>query len=337
MDLSQWVRIAIAILPVLIFLVLLVLLDSFKLVAQRAILTSIALGAVAALAALVVNTGIGAAIPISPTAFRRYVSPLVEEGMKALPIVFLIRRSRVGFNVDAALHGFAVGAGFACAENLFYMRMLADSPVALWLVRGLGTAMMHGTATAIFATVSKMIMDRSSIVRSRFFVAGFLFAAALHSGFNHCVLPPLQMTALLLVIPPVVFIAVFDRSARATRAWLGTGFDKNAELLEMITTGDIQTTPVGQYLRALQQHFVPAVVADMLCYLRIRTELSMRAKVYLIAKEAGLDFDVGHGLKADLEELAFLERSIGATGRVALQPFLHTSRRELWQLALLER
>ena len=337
MSLPLWERAAVAIVPVFLFLVLLVLLDSFKLVSRRAVFASIGLGAACALVALLLNTGVARVLPLQPSVLLRYIAPALEETLKALPVVFLIRRSRVGFNVDAALHGFAVGAGFACVENLLYLGVLGDSGLALWLVRGLGTAIMHGTSTAIFATMSKSLADRSPVIRVQSFVPGFLAAAVLHSAFNHCVVNPAAMAAIMLFVLPVAFVAIFDRSARATRAWLGTGFDKSSELLEMITTGDIHATPVGQYLRNLQQHFAPAVVADMLCYLRVFTELSMRAKVSLIAKEAGLQFDVGHDLRSDLDELAFLEKSIGPTGRMALRPFLPSNRRELWQMALLER
>ena len=44
--------------------------------------------------------------------------------MKAAFIVVLIARRRVGFLVDAAVQGFAVGAGFAVVENIEYLRTL---------------------------------------------------------------------------------------------------------------------------------------------------------------------------------------------------------------------
>ena len=52
---------------------------------------------------------------------RRYsilVSPLLEELLKAIYIVWLLRRNKVGFVVDAATYGFAVGTGFAFIENI---------------------------------------------------------------------------------------------------------------------------------------------------------------------------------------------------------------------------
>ena len=79
------------------------------------------------------------------------------------------------------------------------------------------------------------------------------------------------------------------------------------------------------------------VVADMLCYLRIHLELSLRAKGILIAREAGVELPIDDEVRADFKEMRFLERSIGKTGKMAILPFLRSSSRDLWQLYVLDR
>ena len=93
-------------------------------------------------------------------AFSRFIAPATEETAKGAFIVYLILRRRIGFPVDAAQLGFAVGTGFAVVENLQYLRVLSGAGVVLWLVRGLGTAMLHGATTAIFAMLSQTAADR---------------------------------------------------------------------------------------------------------------------------------------------------------------------------------
>jgi hypothetical protein len=73
----------------------------------------------------------------------------------------------------------------------------------------------------------------------------------------------------------------------------------------------------------------------MLCFLRIHLELSIRAKGLLIAREAGLRIVPDEATHANLRELKYLERSIGRTGLLALQPMLGTSSRDLWQIHML--
>ena len=73
---------------------------------------------------------------------------------------------RIGFLVDAAIFGFAVGTGFALAENLYYLHLAAEAGMGTWIVRGFGTALMHGGATALFAVMG-LARDRARGARER--------------------------------------------------------------------------------------------------------------------------------------------------------------------------
>ena len=324
-----------SVIPVIAFLVLLVLMDSFKLITRLTVLRSLLVGALTAFVALYVNTWMldrtGVDLPI----FRRYLSPVIEESAKALSIVFLVRSRRIGFMVDAAIHGFAVGAGFALVENVHYLRMMHDAGVFLWIVRGFGTAIIHGSTTAIFATLAKSLSDRRGTAALSVFLPPLGLAIVIHALFNHFVLPPLAMTALLLVVMPLLFIVVFEQSEKATRGWIGMSFDSRMELLELILSGEVHDSHVGTYLQSLRDRFPPVIVADMLCYLRIYSELSMRAKAMHIAREAGLKVQVGADVHANIEELKYLGKSIGRTGRLALAPFLGSSAHDVWEMRAL--
>jgi RsiW-degrading membrane proteinase PrsW (M82 family) len=130
--------------PVLAFLAALLYLDSYKLVALRTVVVVVVLGVVAAIVSYFVNGAILSSTTIDRTTLARYVAPVVEEIAKALIVVGLVRANRVGFLVDAAILGFAAGTGFALVENLQYQRLAPEAGVGLWIVRGFGTAIMHG-------------------------------------------------------------------------------------------------------------------------------------------------------------------------------------------------
>jgi RsiW-degrading membrane proteinase PrsW (M82 family) len=330
------VQVLVALLPVLAFLVALLLMDSFKLLSRRSVLQALLAGAVAALVGARLHGALIDAWPLSSAALSRYVAPLTEELLKAAWIAWLIRRQRVGFLVDAAILGFAVGTGFSLVENVEYLRAIAEPRMFLWIVRGFGTAVLHGATTAIFALVSKALADRRSEATLVHLVPGYLLAAALHSLFNHFVLPPMAQTALLLVALPVVVLFVFERSERATRHWLGVGLDDELELLDSILSGTVLATRIGSYLHSLKAHFPGEAVADMLCLLRIHLELSIRAKGLLLAQESGLAMPVGEDARAKLKELRYLEGAIGRTGLLAVKPVLRRSSRDLWQIYKLE-
>ena len=204
-------------------------------------------------------------------------------------------------------------------------------------MRGLGTAIMHGSTTAIVAILAKDLSDRHGSQALHWFLPGLLLAVGVHSFFNHLLLNPLLTTALLLLAMPLLLLGVFERSEQSTRQWLGSNLDSDVELLELILSERMADSRVGRYLESLRTRFPGPVVADMLCLLRIHLELSLSAKGILLARSAGIRIPADAPVRADFEELRFLERSIGPTGKLAILPFLRTSSRELWQLHMLEQ
>jgi protease PrsW len=331
------VNAAIALVPVLGFLLLLQVMDSFKLVRPASVLTAILSGAGVALVCLGLHEWFVEASDIDVTVFSRYVAPLTEETLKAAFIVYLLFAGRVGFLVDAAVQGFAVGAGFALVENIDYLRHLSDASLPLWLVRGLGTAMLHGATMSVFAMISKTLLDRRNERRVLALLPGLAVAVLVHAAFNHVVLPPLAMTAVLLLVLPLVIVLVFQRSEAATREWVGAGLDLELELLALVKSEHFMLTRFGRYLQELRARFGGVVVADMFCLLRLEIELSVEARAMLIAREAGLEIPVTDDLEASLEELAHLRWSIGPTGLLALKPLQVTSSRDRWHRHLLAR
>lgn len=327
--------VAVSILPVFLFLGALVLIDSYKLVALRAILLSVLAGAVAALASYGLNIWLRDALGLDVARYSMYVAPIVEESLKAAFVIYLLQSSKVGFVVDAAIHGFAIGTGFGFLENLYYLQASSDATLWTWIVRGFGTAIMHGGTTAIVAMVSKTFHNRLDRFGPHLLLPGLSVAVVLHSLYNHFLLHPLLATALIVLVFPYLSIAVFQHSERDTEAWLGAGFDTDQELLRVIRSGQISETPVGSYLKTLRSSFPAEVIVDMLCLLRLHAELSIRAKGVLMMREAGFDAAPDPNLKDRFEELRYLQNSIGRTGLLAIHPFLHTSTRHLWQLNML--
>lgn len=325
---------ALALLPVLLLLVGLWFMDSFKLVPWRAVLRSLAGGAAAAvLAALVLGLAPFQQLPLP--VLVGYAGPIVEECAKAALVAWLVATRRVGFLVDAALLGFAVGAGFALVENIAYLRELADVPLTLWLVRGLGTAVMHGGTTAVFAMLGRQLTDRFPRRGWVMFAPGLLAAIVVHATFNRLLLPPLAQTALTVAVLPLLMVVVFERSERVTREWVGAGLDLDLALLQLVSSEHFDVTPFASYLRSLKTSFPGPVVADMFCLLRLELELSVQARALILARGAGLHLPGDEDLDTALGEYAFLKRSIGRTGLLALRPARVASDRDDWHGHLL--
>lgn len=316
----------------LVFLFALELVDTYKLVTLRRVLRTIAIGCGVALVCYSLNTGIFALGSIPPSTWARGGAPILEEIAKGAYVFWLIRTHRVGFMVDAAITGFAIGAGFAIVENLFYLPELAPAGLLTCAVRGLGTAVMHGGTTAIFGIVS---INRAEIRRSQaalVFLPGLSIAVMIHLAYNQPFLAPPVAAGILLVSLPAAFSFIFWRSEKALERWVGTKLDKDIDLLHMISTGTFSASHAGSYLQSLEQTFGPLILADMLCYLQMSLELSAQAKGDLLRREIGFPVTPDPELPARLRELSFLENNLGLAGKLALAPLLGSSHRDAWEI-----
>jgi len=330
-------RVTVSLLPVLLFLLALSLLDSYKLVRRRSLTIAIVFGCLAAAASLGINTVLMDAISVEDIVYKRYGAPIVEELLKSVYLIYLISTRRVGFMVDAAISGFAVGAGFAIFENAYYVEELGPQRVVIWIVRGFGTAIMHGGTAAIFALMSKSLFDQRDTRGLSVYLPGFLVAVVLHSFYNHFILSPILSTIIIHFTLPLVILAVFYRSERATRRWLGSQFDTDQELMEIIKSGRVSDTHIGVFFRSIRESFPPETVVDMLCYLSIHVELAINAKGLLLMREAGFDPKPSPDTAQKLAELKHLQKNIGRTGRLAIHPLVQSSHRDLWQIHMLGR
>ncbi len=325
-----------ALTPVALFLLGLVYLDSFKLVGPWPVLGAIVAGAGAALGALWLNPVLIGALSWDFSTYTRYGSPWVEELLKAVPLVWLLARNRIGFPVDAAIFGFAVGTGFAMAENVYYLGEHPGARAIVWLVRGFGTALLHGGAAAAFTILVQVRADRSSGLAAALLPA-WLAAVVIHSFYNPFFLSPLASTLLILTTLPLLVGALFVQSEQSLRRWLGEGFDADADLVGQLQSGRFRESHAGEYLERLRRQFEGRVVADMLCFLRLHAELSLRAKGVLMMREQGFDPPHDPEVGEKLQELDYLRATIGRTGMRALLPLVGTGSRELWQLFMLRK
>ncbi len=325
----------IAFLPIITFLVVMYMMDSFQLVKTKDVAVAILVGFFVAILAVFVNNGLMNLLDLESVDVSRFVAPVTEEILKILFIIYVIRVNKVGFMVDAAILGFAVGAGFAIIENFYYMNYLTDAGILTWFVRGFGTAIMHGGATAIAAVICKDLADRKNWPFPLVYLPGLMAAIVIHALFNMFILPPITMALIVILTLPAIFVAIFKKSESNTREWLGTGLDSDMEMLRILLAGNITDTRIGNYIKSIENNFPPTVVGDLICYLRIYLELSVEAKGILIMKNSGIELPLSPLVEAQFSELNYLDSQIGKTGKLAIQPLLKLNNTDLWQLSMM--
>src|SRR5215210_138786 len=191
MPIAEIIDWSVALVPVLVMVGLFIWLDVFKLMTIWETLGLLLLGAVAAGAAYPVSGVFLDQLPLGFSTYSRFAAPWIEETLKGAVIVGLFAFNRIGFKLDAVISGFAVGAGFSVVENMIYLTRFPELTASVWMVRGLGTAVMHGTTLAILAAIAHEFAEREMRQEAReyrfnllWFVPGLLAAVALHTLFN---------------------------------------------------------------------------------------------------------------------------------------------------------
>ncbi len=327
-------RIISALLPVILFLILLLVLDSFKLVRKSLLMWAIISGVVCAGSAYLLNTELMVLLNLDLKKLYTFTSPLIEETLKMIPVLIFLRKHRIGFLIDGAIYGFAIGTGFALVENIYFLFQLPDTSIWLWIARGFGTAVMHGGTTSILAMIFTLTIERKKFTGMYYF-AGWILAVGIHICFNLFLMPPLQEAILIITVISVVEICVFKASELSLRNWLEMEFDSEMKLINMIHRGNFASTKPGVYLMSLKKHFSSVVIFDMLAYISLYLELSIRAKAQLMLHETGLPPNKDPEIAGKLQELQTLENNIGRTGKFAISPILRMSRKDLWKWSLL--
>jgi hypothetical protein len=194
---------------------------------------------------------------------------------------------------------------------------------------------MHGGSTSILTIVIMQSYDKRKSYGLAFFY-GWIAAVVIHSFFNHFVFPPFATMVFTLTVIAFFEVFIFRFSERSLRKWLELEFDSEVKLLMMIRKGKFSTTHSGEYLNNIKSRFSQLVVFDMLAYISLYLDLSIKAKSRLMLKEAGMPVERDPDINDKLSELKSLERNIGVTGLLAVKPILRTSRKDLWKWSTLK-
>ena len=238
------IKALIALVPVIVCLTVFERLDAFKLVNLTEIVALLLAGGALTVISYFANGGVLDEFPVGFDDYARYVAPAVEEFMKAALIVGLFAFNRIGYMIDAAIAGFTIGAGFALAENIFYLREFTSADLGVWIVRGFGTALMHGGAAAMMSVLSLVLYarrlraDASSFrLNLLLFTPGLAVAILLHMAFNHFPEEPLIAMMVALVATPLGLLGLFAIGESYAHRWLAEDSRAHQALLDTMRDG----------------------------------------------------------------------------------------------------
>jgi len=333
-----------ALVPVLLLLAVFSWLDAFRLMNFKEILLLLFLGGVAAVASYPVSGAFIDTLPIGFSNYSRFVAPWIEEAIKGAVIIMLFWFNRVGYKLDAVITGFAIGAGFSVIENIIYLTRFPDYGAGTWLVRGLGTAVMHGATLAILAAVAHELAERESRESAGefnfnllWFLPGFLIAVALHTLFNQ--LPDRPMLAMMgaALFTPLAILAIFHFGTAEAGRWLAAECKEHKAQLDALRAGKWPKGQAARRIEALCRRLEPEMVKRVKRYWELQAWLVVQAEETLMEEASGdADFDVAE-VRAAFDEMAGLRRAMGKSIFSALKALLPFSRNDYWEVSELRQ
>ena len=324
-----------ALLPIAIYIYVVYRLDNFALLSVRRLLTLVASGMGAAIVCFGLFELTGRILPQEVSDFA---DPVMEEVIKAIPLLILARQKKIVFFIDSVICGAAVGGGFSILENVLYMVLGDTLGMGTLLFRGLEVALIHMGCSASIA-VALMFMVRLSerrktgqtVNRSDVAMATFLLilSPVLHVLHNIFHFAPMMQFVLVLGVIAALLVWIYQYDEEMIHRWLDRGLDTQVNLLQSIRDGSLNETNTGRFLMSVKKSFPPEVFFDVICYVQLHVELSVAAKSRFMLREAELDIPLDNVQKetclSQFSEFKELEKRLGKTAIMTVAPIIKIS------------
>ena len=323
-----------ALLPVVIYIIVVYQIDNFSLISVKRLLLLILCGMLTALACFALFQLTGTIIPQS---LSDSVNPIIEEMVKGIPLLWLAARKKIVFFIDSVICGAAVGGGFSILENIFYLLLGDQMGIGTVLFRGLEVALVHMGCSALVAAGLMLIVrmieysrSRSVVKKSDIAMSVFLLSEApvLHLFHNTFHFVPLVQFVFVIGTLGGLLVWTYFYDVEMIHSWIDTGLDKQLDLLASIKTGRLDDTPTGKFLESVKDAFPPKDFFDIICYVQLHVELSVASRSRVMLRETGLEdnLPLSDAMKEQIIsqyiEYKTLEKRLGNAARMTIAPIV---------------
>ena len=323
-----------ALLPVVIYIFVVYKIDNFSLISIKNLFLQVLCGMVAALVCFGMFQLTGLILSENQSDF---FNPVLEEIIKAIPLLWLATRKKIVFFIDSVICGAAIGGGFSILENIFYLLLGNEMGIGTVLFRGLEVALIHMGCSAIIA--AGLMLGIRLILRSRsrlpiknsdalMVISLLVVAPVLHVCHNTFHFNPLVQFIFVIGTMGGLLVWTYFYDVEMIHRWLDTGLDKQLSLLDSIKKGQLSDTPTGHFLQSVKDAFPPEDFFDMICFVQLHVRLSVASRSRVMLWESGLERDLP--LTDEMKELILsqyteyrlLEKRLGNTARMTIAPIV---------------
>ena len=323
-----------AILPVVIYIFVVYKIDHFSLISVKSLFLQVLCGMVAALVCFGLFQLTGSILSENKSEF---FNPVLEEIIKAIPLLWLATRKKIVFFIDSIICGAAVGGGFSILENIFYLLLGNEIGIGTVLFRGLEVALIHMGCSAIIAAGLMLGIRLILHARSRqgvknsdalMVISLLVVSPVLHVCHNTFHFNPLVQFVFVIGTMGGLLAWTYFYDVEMIHSWLDSGLDKQLSLLDSIKNGSLGNTPTGNFLESVKDVFPPEDFFDIICYVQLHVELSVASRSRVMVREAGLEQylpltdEMKESVLLQYAEYKLLEKRLGNAARMTIAPIV---------------
>jgi RsiW-degrading membrane proteinase PrsW (M82 family) len=265
----------------------------------------------------------------------RYSAPIVEEILKGIILLYIIRRPNFTYFVDGAIYGFATGIGFAIIENFEYVLGNPETALMVAIGRVISTNLIHATGSGIIGiALGASRFDHSRRQRLSL-LAGLSLAVGLHIGFNNLVTRinnGFQLPAAALVgFAGAGFIALaIRRGLQDEKAWI----EESLGMTDRVTSGEAaivnRLKDIQEILEPLAQHFGPEKARMAEDFLLMQARLGIQRNTLQKLQDEKMRQAVEKQMDELRDKMDVIRRSVGTYCMLYLRNIFPEDSSPLW-------
>jgi protease PrsW len=309
-------------------------LDFYQTGSSRFIAISAVWGILAYLLAARINPAL-IDLGLSRQTLVRFVAPVLEEILKGLVLLYLIRRPNFNYFLDGAIYGFATGIGFAIFENFEYVLGHPTMAVQLAISRVLSTNLIHATGSALIGIALGMArFDRSLISRGLYLLGGLALAIGIHSGFNSMVNAGTQLLFAFAAGfgGAGIIFAIARRGLSDEKAWV----HEQIGLTEGVTTGEASAVrrlkDINSILAPLEARFGTEKASQIEKFLFMQAQLAIQQKTLEKMQDEKMRAAIQLQMNDLNDKMKETRKTVGAYCMLYLRNIFPASDTQLWDL-----
>lgn len=265
----------------------------------------------------------------------RFVAPVLEEILKGLILLYLIRHPDFKYFLDGAIYGFASGVGFAIFENFEYILGHPSTALVLAISRVLSTNLIHATGSALIGIALGLArFNRSGFLRVLYLGIGLGLAIAIHSGFNNMVNDGIALGfAFAAGLGGAGMIAwAARRGLKEEKTWV----HENIGLTQGITSGEASVVQrlneVDTLLAPLAKRFGADKAAQIEKFLFMQAQLAIQGKMLEKMQDEKMRLAIQAQSKDLDEKMNNARRAVGTYCMLYLRNIFPANDTQLWDI-----